>query len=159
MISKYLHAPYGPCPYRDPALDIADQLRSEAAAAAGNKLARRKHQIGTLLANAKLHELELLEKNPSVSLCASLASLTHTSMPLYIHMCTNALSVDPWLYPLSRVCELVEVRTVNFPARIPSVICCMHLVHPCIAGPLHPQLLHVHACRHAGSCYASQAEA
>lgn len=44
----------------------ADKLRSEAAAAVGNKLARRKHQIGTLLANAKLRELELLEKSSQV---------------------------------------------------------------------------------------------
>eukprot|EP00882_Tetradesmus_deserticola_P006407 GHRQ01006740.1.p2 GENE.GHRQ01006740.1~~GHRQ01006740.1.p2 ORF type:complete len:134 (+),score=74.79 GHRQ01006740.1:22-402(+) len=41
--------------------DYAAKLRSEAAPHAGSKLARSKHQIGTLFANAKLRELEVLE--------------------------------------------------------------------------------------------------
>lgn len=45
--------------------DYAVQLRSAAAPHVGEKMARRKHQIGTLLANAKLKELEILEGKAS----------------------------------------------------------------------------------------------
>eukprot|EP00878_Enallax_costatus_P001173 GHUV01001314.1.p1 GENE.GHUV01001314.1~~GHUV01001314.1.p1 ORF type:complete len:463 (+),score=202.93 GHUV01001314.1:513-1901(+) len=41
--------------------DYAAKLRAQAAPHAGSKLARSKHQIGTLFANAKLRELEVLE--------------------------------------------------------------------------------------------------
>ncbi|KAL6753890.1 hypothetical protein V8C86DRAFT_420317 [Haematococcus lacustris] len=41
--------------------EYAGQLRAEARPHEGNKMAKRKHQIGTLFANAKLKELELLE--------------------------------------------------------------------------------------------------
>ena len=45
--------------------DYAQQLRSQAAPHTGSKLARSKHQIGTLYANAKLRELEVLENRAS----------------------------------------------------------------------------------------------
>ena len=45
--------------------DYAQQLRAQAAPHAGSKLARSKHQIGTLFANAKLRELEVLENRAS----------------------------------------------------------------------------------------------
>lgn len=41
--------------------DYAAKLRAQAAPHGGSKLARSKHQIGTLFANAKLRELEVLE--------------------------------------------------------------------------------------------------
>jgi proline-rich protein PRCC len=45
--------------------DYAQQLRSQAAPHMGSKLARCKHQIGTLFANAKLRELEVMENRAS----------------------------------------------------------------------------------------------
>lgn len=42
-------------------LACADQLRSQATGHQGNKLARNKHQIGTLYYNAKMNEIDLLE--------------------------------------------------------------------------------------------------
>ncbi|KAI8471887.1 MAG: hypothetical protein J3K34DRAFT_416019 [Monoraphidium minutum] len=43
----------------------AAQLRAAAAPFEGDKMAKRKHQIGTLFANAKLKELEILENRAS----------------------------------------------------------------------------------------------
>lgn len=45
--------------------DYAAKLRAQAAPHQGSKLARSKHQIGTLFANAKLRELEVLENRAS----------------------------------------------------------------------------------------------
>lgn len=45
--------------------DYAQQLRAQAAPHTGSKLARSKHQIGTLFANAKLRELEVMENRAS----------------------------------------------------------------------------------------------
>jgi proline-rich protein PRCC len=42
--------------------DYALSLRSEAAPFAGNKMAKRKHQIGTLFHNARMNELKLMEQ-------------------------------------------------------------------------------------------------
>jgi hypothetical protein len=40
----------------------AESLRRSAASFEGSKMARRKHQIGTLLFNARMQELDQLEK-------------------------------------------------------------------------------------------------
>lgn len=45
--------------------EYAQQLRAQAAPHMGSKLARSKHQIGTLFANAKLRELEVMENRAS----------------------------------------------------------------------------------------------
>ncbi|WIA38429.1 hypothetical protein OEZ86_001754 [Tetradesmus obliquus] len=59
--------------------DYAVKLRAEAAPHTGSKLARSKHQIGTLFANAKLRELELRELEVLENRAAGMKSKAETA--------------------------------------------------------------------------------